>query len=362
MKYSSAVEVAFDAIEKATWLSKDDYAAVVRLFHEYEAEKSDNLGRMIELIGQPDADVTSSWNSFLLLAKAPLNSIRDKVPYLRDGDPSLGLGDWTDRETRGFEGLKAEAFLAARHDLIELTKVTVEATELLNQQWMKYTGDLAQANNELDQKSDAWKEKFTLWAERIGGASDLLGTALGNYAIIGEALSGLSLLKDFARPSKDGLDQLGLGLKARRESWETLNKLNEFQAEVLKQVDPDVINRISERAKLENVSDTEDYKAFATDARDRLASTHLQSALAASVKYREAANEKFAERSESTLQSITQLDKLGKRLSEWQEFQAKAQSYLNALSEEKDRDERRTATRPSGKSDRRSDGSARQSN
>jgi DnaJ-domain-containing protein 1 len=69
-------------------------------------------------------------------------------------------------------------------------------------------------------------------------------------------------------------------------------------------------------ASFGDVSGSEDFKAFTADALDALVKVHQQGALTASEEYRKVAADKFAERSSSTIENITQLDSLGKSLQE----------------------------------------------
>jgi hypothetical protein len=105
-------------------------------------------------------------------------------------------------------------------------------------------------------------------------------------------------------------------MQAKQPAWEALNKLNEFQREVLERVDPGIIERRLDEARFVDVTGSEDFKSFRDDAIQALG-VHEQAALSAGEKYRSVAAGKFADRSSSTLENITQFDELGRR---WKEF------------------------------------------
>jgi len=106
-------------------------------------------------------------------------------------------------------------------------------------------------------------------------------------------------------------------MQAKKPNWETLNNLNKFQAAILERIEPGIIERMVDDARFDEVSGSEDFKAFTDDALDALEKVHQQGALTAAEEYRKVAADKFAERSSSTLENITQLDSLGKN---WKEF------------------------------------------
>src|ERR1035438_5984438 len=80
---------AFDAIEQATWLPKDEYVQYVRSFHEYEKDRSDCLSALVAIVALPDADVASNWTAAWGLGAIALAQIKDTVPRLWEGDPNL---------------------------------------------------------------------------------------------------------------------------------------------------------------------------------------------------------------------------------------------------------------------------------
>jgi hypothetical protein len=309
---------AFDAIEQATWLPQDEYVQYVRSFHEYEKERSDCLSALVAIIALPDADVASSWTAARGLGAIALAQIKDTVPRLREGDPNLGLAEWTDRETQMYESLKAEQFLRARQDLIAMKEETTQAAELLDDKWNEFYEQTQTVNSELVEKQIALKDKLTNWAKTSGDAAALLSQAMGGVpGVLGAALTAIKIVGQNARQLRPALEAVNMKMQAKRPNWETLNKLNEFQEAILDRIEPGIIERMLGEASFDDVSGSEDFKAFTADALDALVKVHQQGALTASEEYRKVAADKFAERSSSTLENITQLDSLGKN---WQEF------------------------------------------
>jgi hypothetical protein len=309
---------AFDAIEQATWLPKDEYVQYVRSFHEYEKDRSDCLSALVAIVALPDADVASNWTAAWGLGAIALAQIKDTVPRLWEGDPNLGLAEWTDRETQMFESLNAERFLRARLDLIALKEETTQAAKLLDDKWNEFYEQTQTVNSELVEKQIAFKDKLTDWAKTSGDAAALASQALaGMPGLLSAALTAIKIVGQNARQLRPALEAINMKMQAKRPNWETLNQLNEFQAAILDRIEPGIIERMLEGARFDDVSGSEDFKAFTADALGALVEVHRQGALTASEEYRRVAADKFAERSSSTLENITQLDSLGKN---WQEF------------------------------------------
>jgi hypothetical protein len=317
LSYNNDMNQAFDAIEQATWLPQDEYVQYVRSFHEYEKERSDCLSALVAIIALPDADVASSWTAALGLGAIALAQIKDTVPGLREGDPNLGLAEWTDRETQMYESLKAEQFLRARQDLIAMKEETTQAAELLDDKWNEFYEQTQTVNSELVEKQIAFKDKLTNWAKTSGDAAALLSQATGGVpGVLGAALTAIKIVGQNARQLRPALEAVNMKMQAKRPNWETLNQLNEFQEAILERIEPGVIERMLGEASFGDVSGSEDFKAFTADALDALVKVHQQGALTASEEYRKVAADKFAERSSSTIENITQLDSLGKSLQE----------------------------------------------
>lgn len=49
VSYNNDLNQAFEAVEKATWLSKDEYVEYVRSLHEYESERSECFSALVEV-------------------------------------------------------------------------------------------------------------------------------------------------------------------------------------------------------------------------------------------------------------------------------------------------------------------------
>jgi len=318
LSYNNDMNQAFEAIEQATWLPQDEYVEYVRSFHEYEKERSDCLSALVGIVALPDKDVASSWTAARGLGAIALAQVKDTVPRLGDGDPNLGLAEWTDREAQMYESLKAERFLRARQDLIAMREETTQAAKLLDDRWNEFYEQTQAVNSELVERQIAFKDKLTKWAKTSGDAAALLSQAMGGASgVLGAALTAIKILGQNARELRPALEAINMKMQAKKPNWETLNNLNKFQAAILERIEPGIIERMVDDARFDEVSGSEDFKAFTDDALDALEKVHQQGALTAAEEYRKVAADKFAERSSSTLENITQLDSLGKN---WKEF------------------------------------------
>jgi hypothetical protein len=327
LNYNNDMNYAFDAIEKATWLSKDEYVDYMRKFHEYEQERSECLSHLVEMVGSSEKDISSGWTSTRGLGAVALAQIKDNVPCLRDGDPNLGLRDWTDRETQMFESLKAEDFLRARQNLITLKEQTTEAAGMLDQTWKDFDQRNLAVNSEIVQKENAFKDQLTSWARVAGDAADLLSQAIGGaHGLLGQALTTIKILGKNSRELRPFLEDVHLKMQAKRPNWEALSKLNAFQEEILKRIDPGIIDRMVSDGRLPEVSGSDDFRSFAADASDKLTKVHQQAALSACEDFRRVAMGKFASRSSDTIENIVMLDSLGKN---WREFEQLQQGVEN---------------------------------
>lgn len=318
LSYNNDMNQAFEAIEQATWLPQDEYVEYVRSFHEYEKERSDCLSALVGIVALPDKDVASSWTAARGLGAIALAQVKDTVPRLGDGDPNLGLAEWTDREAQMYESLKAERFLRARQDLIAMREETTQAAKLLDDRWNEFYEQTQAVNSELVERQIAFKDKLTKWAKTSGDAAALLSQAMGGASgVLGAALTAIKILGQNARELRPALEAINMKMQAKKPNWETLNNLNKFQAAILERIEPGIIERMVDDARFDEVSGSEDFKAFTDDALDALEKVHQQGALTAAEEYRKVAADKFAERSSLTLENITQLDSLGKN---WKEF------------------------------------------
>src|ERR1035438_9173800 len=68
-----------------------------------------------------------------------------------------------------------------------------------------------------------------------------------------------------ARQLRPALEAINMKMQAKRPNWETLNQLNEFQAAILDRIEPGIIERMLEGARFDDVSGSEDFKAFTAD-------------------------------------------------------------------------------------------------
>ena len=320
VSYNNDLNQAFEAVEKATWLSKEEYVEYVRSLHEYESERSECFSALVEVIKQPDEDISSSWASARSLGAIAMGHLKDTVPHLQS-DSELGLQEWASREMQLFESLRAEQFLRARKSLIVMRKETVEATKTLAETWRAFDETNSALNAELVKSSTEFKNKLTEWAVMAGNGADLLGQVIGGGSA---ALSSvLTVIKNVGKNAKElrpVLEAAHMKMQAKQPEWDVLKKLNDSQKEVLERIDPSLIERHLNEARFDDVSASQDFQQFRDGAMQALAE-HAKAALSASEEYHSAAAGKFADRSSSTMEKITQLDELGRRWKEFDEIQ-----------------------------------------
>ncbi len=324
--YNKDLKQAFDAIEKATWLSKDEYVQYVRSFHEYEKERSDCLSGLIKIVALPDKDVASGWMSTRGLGAVALGKLKDTVPKLE----KLGLKEWTDRETLMYEKLKAEQFLRARQDLITSKETSIQAAKMLDDKWKDFDEKNQAINSELVEKENAFKDKLTGWAKVVGEAAGQFSSAIGSSSELGKILKLIGILGKNAKELRPVLEAAHMKMQAKKPNWEYLNKLNELQQQIWEQIEPGKIERKFSEAKLDDVSGSEDFKNFTAAAIEAM-KVHRQAALMADEEYRKVVTGKFADRSSSTIENIKQLDALGKKWKESEDIEKSAEDSLKSI-------------------------------
>ncbi len=247
-----------------------------------------------------------------------MGHLKDTVPHLQS-DSELGLQEWASREMQLFESLRAEQFLRARQSLIVMRKETVEATKTLAETWRAFDETNSALNAELVKSSTEFKNKLTEWAVMAGNGADLLGQVIGGGSA---ALSSvLTVIKNVGKNAKElrpVLEAAHMKMQAKQPEWDVLKKLNDSQKEVLERIDPSLIERHLNEARFDDVSASQDFQQFRDGAMQAVAE-HAKAALSA--EYHSAAAGKFADRSSSTMENITQLDELGRRWKEFDEIQ-----------------------------------------
>ena len=117
---------------------------------------------------------------------------------------------------------------------------------MLDQKWSEFEQQNQALNSEIVQKQTAFKDQVTAWARVAGEAAENLSRAVGGaHGLLSQALTLIKMVGKNARELRPVLEDWNLRLQAKRPNWEKLNMLNEFNEELLKQIEPGIIDRMS---------------------------------------------------------------------------------------------------------------------
>ena len=334
--YSKDMDEPANALNKASWLSKDQYESYAKAFNEYEKERNDSLTGLVKCVGLPDKDISSAWRTTHLLGSVVLAHIKDiPSPTLE----KLGLKTWVDRETLMWEKLKAEQFLRARADLISIKDASVQAANMLDEKWKGFDQANQAINSALVELDERFKDKLTLYGEFAGKLAKLINQAFQPGGTLGGFLTAINEFGGMSKQLRPAIEAVHLKMQSKQANWEGLKQLSTLQEQIWEQIDPKKIEAKFSEGKFDDVSGSEDYKKFTSAAIEAL-KLHRQAALAADDAYRKVVENKFSNRSQSTIENIKQLDTLGRKWKEFEDIEKSAEDSLKNIEEKVDKEMR----------------------
>lgn len=304
MSYDQDLAEPLQAVENATWLLKPDDEVYKKVLEEYREGRADRFTMLVNIVAQPDQDVSSAWKACIDFFPVTLGQIKATFP-LAESDQHLELNDWCDRETTIYEALKAEKFLQARQSLIARKVLLTEAAKTLNELTVQFFKENGERNAEMDEAAAETRKKVAEFAEKA--ALSAAGAAAATHGTLQELVGMFSALC-FA--SKFVLDQYGKYRETQKKKQEAngpLTQIYDALGDLAKENQEEKVRSIVDEATIEAVAGSEDFSKFIEDLIERWKTVHVEPAEAAAKEFGESLRNGIGDHSEEKKEEITKL-------------------------------------------------------
>jgi hypothetical protein len=307
MSYDKDIAEPLRAMEEATWLLKPDYEAYKGLLQEYRENRADCFTILVNIVGQSDQDVSSSWMAALQLGAVKLDQIKEALP-LAGSENNLGLTEWSDRERRIYDVLKAEDFLRARQSLIAKKEELIQAAEALQELSDQFFNETDSRNAELDEAAAASREKLYALTRKgtiVAGAASAVTTGT-----LQEVMTLLTVVLAGTQDVLSGVDKKRQALRAKQQTNELLEKIAEAFGDLTKEDQEEKIRNIVSELNIDGVAGSDDFNELLANLVDTFRKVHLEPAEAAAKRFGELVRKGIGDESEEKRERIYKLKSL----------------------------------------------------